>query len=251
VNVSPLNNDSDINGDAMTITDVSDHPNANIELDTAQAVVYIEILDLNEALPTMSYTICDSFGACTSSTIVVYELVCPTPEPPLEVMVTTVNNQSIDFLLDASYLPADTIETSQFGMIIASDSGFATYVPPAGFTGLDSYTNQEVFVSECCGTWATGGVSIEFAVEVDTFVAIVPHSELDIIIAPNPFTDFISIETEENKELSLRLFDATGRMVHAENAVRQLNELGFLSPGVYLLEITIDDRKGIYKLIKN
>jgi len=68
-----------------------------------------------------------------------------------------------------------------------------------------------------------------------------------IVIYPNPFTNFIAV-SEPSESMQLKLFDQTGRMVASEYG--QLEDLGRLPSGIYILHISTGNSSSIQKVVK-
>ena len=80
-----------------------------------------------------------------------------------------------------------------------------------------------------------------------------PDAGLHLTVSPNPFSDWIMVESGEVPMQSAFLYDATGRLVRAidagENISLQL-QTGDLPPGFYSLEVrTKDGYSGVFKLV--
>jgi glucose/arabinose dehydrogenase len=76
----------------------------------------------------------------------------------------------------------------------------------------------------------------------------------DIKIVQNPFSDKIHIETgrTDGSEIQITLYDVKGTILN-NSTTRQANyefDSGFLPDGVYFLNIMIDGKKYIYKMIR-
>ena len=79
--------------------------------------------------------------------------------------------------------------------------------------------------------------------EIDNFnywpLGIEDKSELDLFVYPNPVSDKLNIEVgrEFNDELSLRLFSASGQLMHNATYTGNSIDVSMLSPGIYILEL--------------
>jgi hypothetical protein len=80
-----------------------------------------------------------------------------------------------------------------------------------------------------------------------------PASGLSIVVSPNPFTDWVRVESGAAPMQSVFLYDATGRLVEeitAGGAETVTIQTGNLPSGLYGLQVrTKDGRSGCYKLI--
>lgn len=74
----------------------------------------------------------------------------------------------------------------------------------------------------------------------------------ELKIYPNPTSDFINIDSDENFSFGVKLYDLYGKLLSSHTSTNQIN-IGNFSKGVYLLEI-IDwksNQKRIEKIIRN
>lgn len=80
------------------------------------------------------------------------------------------------------------------------------------------------------------------------------HNESDIVIFPNPSTGIFNIQTTKYIEnVSLKVFDLNGRMIHQtkpENLENKILDLTNLQNGTYILDIENEDYNYSQKIIK-
>lgn len=78
-------------------------------------------------------------------------------------------------------------------------------------------------------------------------------------IYPNPFMDkvLMTISTENNQQVNIRLFDNAGRLIKTQTEQVDkgltnltLNNLGILHSGFYMMEVNVDNQRHVYKLAK-
>jgi len=150
VAVDVVLNDSDVDGDALTIVDARavDHPNhslsgAGISIDDQQIVVEPQVDQWGSLL--IQYTIADAAGATASSTLIVD--VTPVNDPPEAVAdrLTAYENTQVDLdvLANDTDVDGDTLTivtvTDVTGGAATTDGSTVTFVPhpryigPAGF----------------------------------------------------------------------------------------------------------------------
>lgn len=79
-------------------------------------------------------------------------------------------------------------------------------------------------------------------------------NSLDVQISPNPFITSFSIQNNNSERpLSIRLFNAIGQLVFAEKNVQSntiITPPQNLSKGIYLLEMSIEEKHIIHRLVK-
>jgi Secretion system C-terminal sorting domain len=100
----------------------------------------------------------------------------------------------------------------------------------------------------------------EFETQVWRFTARTPVNEpsgltdLDVQISPNPFTTTITINNiNAEGPLSIKLFDAVGRLILSEKITTQnatLTPPSTIPSGIYFLELTDGNRRTVKRLVK-
>jgi len=128
-----------------------------------------------------------------------------------------------------------------------------TYLWSTGST-LAFINNLLPGVYSICVTDANNCVSCD-SVEIEFSVGLTEAGFPEVIVSPNPFTDYISIDAELSSEnYNIRLYDISGRELVTENNFiankKQLNTSG-IQKGVYFLEISSADMKRVLKMVKN
>jgi len=250
-NVPVLNNDDLLNADNITITLTNNPLNGTASIDETLNEIVIIIEDIQMDLPIFTYEICDETGTCAEAEITFIEEACPSPEPPVEVSSSTIQNQLINLNFDASYLPTNTVTTSFYGSLTIINDTTIQYQPANNFIGTDSWISQEIFVSECCGTWPTSGINIFIEVMADTTMVSVPTNiGLQFEIGPNPFNNQIKIKNIFEKDYKIQLFDLRGRLIAQSNAKQKLADLNHLAPSMYLLKLEAKGETYYKKMLK-
>ena len=79
-------------------------------------------------------------------------------------------------------------------------------------------------------------------------LGIADHSASNFTIHPNPTTDFININTDENIK-SVEILDFTGQYITTNQGAKQIN-VQHLNKGIYLLKVTTDKGTKTEKFIK-
>ena len=80
--------------------------------------------------------------------------------------------------------------------------------------------------------------------------SIVETEELKLKLYPNPANESVRLEWDAQKETVLELFDITGRLIEAENIIRNNHQLetADLDDGIYVLRLTTDGKSVSRKL---
>lgn len=128
----------------------------------------------------------------------------------------------------------------------------------AGTGGSVSYTVGQVVYSQVSGTNGiiTQGVQQPFEISVVTAIKEADGITLEMIVYPNPATDFIRLRIVnfEIENLVYRLYDITGSMLKTDEVDVEETTISMqdLRPSTYFLKI-IQGTKDIktFKLIKN
>lgn len=74
----------------------------------------------------------------------------------------------------------------------------------------------------------------------------------NLTVYPNPFKDFLNIQTKEDNLISIQLFDINGRIIKQENISGNSYQLNLenLPQAIYILEISSDKGKQSVKVVK-
>lgn len=83
-------------------------------------------------------------------------------------------------------------------------------------------------------------------------VGLISNNQNEIKVYPNPSSDFIFIETDCNRSMSIELINCTGQIMMTENvADKKQLDISMLKAGIYILKIKSNNRiLGINKIVK-
>ncbi|MDH3262019.1 MAG: Ig-like domain-containing protein, partial [Acidimicrobiia bacterium] len=156
-----LVNDTDPDGDPLTIMSVTDSANGTVVL--SGDVVYTPDPGFN-GIDTFTYQVCDPGGACDIATVTV--TVNPQNDPPVanDDLATTDEEVpvTIDVLANDTDPEGDPLSVTQIltdpanGMAVVNGDNTITYTPNPNFTGTDSFQYE---ISDGNGGFATAWVS--------------------------------------------------------------------------------------------
>jgi len=161
--VDVLANDTDPDGDTLTLTAVEDpaHGTATIE---DNEVVYTPDADFT-GTEVFFYTVCDAAGACASALVIVE--VTPganTPPTAVDDTIATRENTPITFDSTANDLDFDgdplvvtQVSDPEHGTVKINPDGTLTYTPDANYSGEDTFT---VTISDGRGGSSTQSVLV-------------------------------------------------------------------------------------------
>jgi hypothetical protein len=146
VQISVLANDSDPDGDALTVTGTSDPPNGNAVANPDNTVTYTP--DANFiGNDSFTYTITDGRG-CNKTATVTVSVTEPVNHPPdaVDDMATTQENTAVtinvvanDTDSDGHSLTVTNVTDPPNGTATNNNNGTVTYTPDSGFVGSDSF----------------------------------------------------------------------------------------------------------------
>jgi len=192
VEISVLDNDSDPDGDTLTISayDTFSSQGGRVSC-TAGVCTYSPPADFNGS-DTFTYTISDGHGGTDTATVTV--TVNPIADPPVAVDDEATTDKdtpvSINVLDNDSDPDGDTLTVSAYdtassegGTVSCTSAGLCTYTPPAGFTGSDSFAYT---VSDGHGGTDTATVTVNIAAP-----GPLPHGYYLPLIMHNRFPDLV------------------------------------------------------------
>ena len=127
-----------------------------------------------------------------------------------------------------------------------------------GAGGTSSYTVGQIVYNTYTGTngSAAQGVQQPFEISVVTGIEEALGISLEIMVYPNPTTEFITLKIENHEVLNLRyqLYDINGSLLQDNKIVSNETSIvmSSLVPATYFLKVT-DNKKIVktFKIIKN
>ena len=175
--VQVLANDTDADGDELTVGEVSDPANGTTQLDAATGeVTYSPAADYSGS-DSFSYTISDPKGATATATVSVS--VGAVNDAP--VALSDAEETEEDVAVTIAVLANDSdVDGETPSLVATSDpangaasldavAGTVTYTPRSDYNGADSFTYT---ISDTAGATATGTVSVVVTAVNDAPVAV-------------------------------------------------------------------------------
>ena len=162
VTIDVLDNDTDPDGDDLTVATVEDPPHGTTTINDDGTITYTPDLDFTGE-DAFFYTACDEDGACGTA-IVVVTVDDGENVPPVAVDDTfqtsegtpiTFDTRLNDFDFDGDDLVVVSVGTPRNGQAQLRPDGQITYIPNAGYIGNDEFTVQ---ISDGNGGFATQNV---------------------------------------------------------------------------------------------
>jgi len=164
VNIDVIDNDTDPDGDDLTVGTVEDPPHGRTVIEDDGTITYTPDLDF-VGDDVFYYTACDDSGACGTAFVVV-TVVDGENVPPIAVddtfqtpegVAITFDTRLNDYDFDGDPLTVLTIGIPKNGQAQKRTDGTITYIPNAGFVGNDDFT---VTITDGRGGIATQNVLI-------------------------------------------------------------------------------------------
>ncbi len=173
VTISVLTNDSDIDGNPLTVTAASS-PDGTVVINPDGTITFTPAPNFN-GLTTISYTISDGQGGTATATVAV--TVTPVNDLPIAVNDSATTNEDTPITIPVLANDSDpdgnplsvTNATSPNGTVVINADGSLTFTPAANFNGptVISYT-----ISDGVGGTATATVSVTVVSVNDLPVAV-------------------------------------------------------------------------------
>ncbi len=132
------------------------------------------------------------------------------------------------------------------GGVISSGNGLVSF--SVGQTFFNTWVNSENTITE--------GIQQPSEFYAITGVGELPMSELPVRVYPNPVSDYLFLEVEDDGQsmVYFQLFDMNGKMLQngkLEGNANRINMLGY-KPSIYLLKIRMNNNKfKTIKIVKN
>jgi hypothetical protein len=170
VTTNVTSNDTDADGNTLSVTSVTQPTNGTASVSDASSVTYTPNTGFVGS-DSYTYTISDGNGGTATATVTVTVNAPPPPPPPannppvavndtattLSNTAVTTNVTSNDTDADGNTLSVTSVTQPTNGTASVSDASSVTYTPNTGFVGSDSYTYT---ISDGNGGTATATVTV-------------------------------------------------------------------------------------------
>ena len=197
VTIAVLANDTDPDGNALTIVGFVSPSHGTVVVNAGTSVTYTPAT--NYAGPdTFAYTVSDGQGGATTGTVTI--TVTAVNDPPVAVadaVASTAGAITIAVLandtdVDGDTLSVTTVTQGAHGTVGVSAVGVAVYNPASGFSGVDTFTYT---VSDGHGGTATASVTV-------TVTAVAVNH------APVAVDDSVSVKQDTSKTIAILANDS-------------------------------------------
>ena len=173
VTINVLGNDSDVDGDPLTVTSAS-ATNGSVAIGAAGSLTYTPNANFS-GTDTISYTISDGAGGTASGSVAMIVAAVNDAPVALDDTATTTEDTpvTISVLGNDSDVDGNTLSVTSAsatnGSVAIGAGGSLTYTPAADFTGSDTITYE---ISDGAGGTASASVAMTVAAANDAPVAV-------------------------------------------------------------------------------
>ena len=182
ITISILSNDTDVDGNALTLSSVSNASNGSVTSNSNNTVTYTPNNHFNGS-DQFTYSISDGNGGTATGTVSL--TINPVEDPPVAVADTTAlaedNSITISVLTndsdpDGNALSISNVATPTNGVATTNNNNTITYTPTANFNGTDQFTYS---INDGNGNTATTTVHITVTPTEDPPIAVNDAATLD------------------------------------------------------------------------
>jgi len=145
IRISVLSNDTDVDGDVLTITSTTNPTNGTVAVNADGTIIYSPTLNFNGS-DTFNYTISDGNGGSSTATVTVTVLhVNHVPVATNDTKITnedtpvTISVLSNDADVDGDVLTITSTTNPTNGTVVVNADGTITYSPTLNFNGSDTF----------------------------------------------------------------------------------------------------------------
>lgn len=174
VTVAALTNDTDGDGDALSISSATVPANGNIAIHPDGTITYTPNANFN-GMDSFGYTISDGNGGSDTATVTVNVAAVNDAPDAVNDSVTTAEDTAANITVlandadvDGNALTVSSVTPGTNGSVVINANGTLTYTPNANFNGADSFTYT---VSDGAGGSDTATVSVNITAVNDAPVA--------------------------------------------------------------------------------
>jgi serine protease len=146
VTINVLANDSDVDGDALQVTGVSDPPHGSAAVNANNTVTYTPDINYN-GTDSFTYTVIDGKGGSDTANVSI--TINPVNDPPValddsattsEDTPVTINVLANDSDVDGDALQVTGVSDPPHGSAAVNANNTVTYTPDINYNGTDSFT---------------------------------------------------------------------------------------------------------------
>ncbi|WP_445168019.1 Ig-like domain-containing protein [Mycolicibacterium sp. Dal123E01] len=244
-----LGNDSDPDGDALTVTGISQPLHGSAVLD-GSGVVYTPDADFN-GVDSLTYTISDGHGGTATGTVSV--TVTPVNDAPTAVNDTvstapntpvTINVLGNDIDVDGDPLNVALAGVPAHGTVVANEDGTLTYTPAGNYTGTDSFT----YTISDGATGNSATVTVTVAVPVAHPLTLGDFHSPEIQVTANGDVYVIGKAFVEVGDTGMGYDENIVGRLGEDGSITPVIDLNAIVPGSYLADVSVGPDGRVYVL---
>ncbi len=141
------------------------------------------------------------------------------------------------------------------GGLHAQESPTATGSEATGTGGTASYTVGQIVYTTNTGTNGSVAQGVQQPYEISTTLGINETTiNLEMVVYPNPTTNYLTLKAEKTDNLNYQLFDLQGKIIENKKVSSNLTTIIMesLPTSIYFLKVTKNNQVvKIFKIIKN
>ena len=243
VNIDVLANDSDTEGDALTVTLDQQGANGTAEVNQDGTITYTPV-DGFLGTDTFTYQIDDGTNAPVTATVNV-DVTAPNESPvAVDDTATTVENTAVDINVlandsdpDGDALTVAIDQQGANGTAVVNQDGTITYTPVDGFTGTDTFTYQ---IDDGTNPAVTATVDVDVTapgpgiIATDDTATTAPNTAVNINVLANdidPEGDPLTVTLDQQGANGTAVVNQDGTITYTPNA-------DFTGPDSFTYQIT-------------
>ena len=139
------------------------------------------------------------------------------------------------------------------GVLYAQESPVASGGEGTGVGGTTSYSVGQVVYTTNTGTNGSVAQGVQQPYEISVTLGIDKKTiNLELSVYPNPTTNYLTLKTEDNVNLSYQLYDMQGKIIENKEITSNntIISMEALPKATYFLKVTKDNHPDSYREVK-
>lgn len=182
---------------------------------------------------------------------------------PVTLLSFTAQRNNSDVILN--WKIADEINMKGYEIQKADNSNnfrTITFVPAYNNSKNEVYeiTDKNAFINASIVNYRIRQIDLNGTIHYSQIISVRNTGTVAKIIVPNPFRSTLQVQfnVASSQTVGIRIHDLQGRLVAVEKSMTvspgataiSLNSTSTLAPGTYLMQVTLDGERYVYKIIK-
>lgn len=160
----------------------------------------------------------------------------------------TGDNGFIELQLLGAGGDTDTVGYARFITPASSVSAFTRFAKEVTYRNTNAVVKSIIICSsskDAVTHFVGSTLWVDNLLVTNPFAGIDEQSKLEVIVGPNPASDFVVVKNSGVKEMSMKMYDVTGRMIIEKKIDSAVNtiEVSTLPAGIYIYSISDDSKK--------